>query len=162
MTDITIIPFQENYEQGVKDLIIGIQREEFAIDITLDEQPDLSAIPNIYQQNNGNFWIALHNDCVIGTAGLIDIGNSDVALRKMFVDEKYRGSKFGVAHKLINEIFSWAKKQGINNIYLGTTEKFLAAHRFYGKHGFVEITKDQLPAAFPVMEVDKKFYCYKV
>ena len=41
---------------------------------------------------------------------------------------------------------------------LGTTDAFLAAHRFYEKHGFSRIDRDALPAAFPVMAVDTRFY----
>jgi predicted N-acetyltransferase YhbS len=41
---------------------------------------------------------------------------------------------------------------------LGTTAKFLAAHRFYEKNGFREIAQTELPASFPVMTVDTKFY----
>jgi hypothetical protein len=46
----------------------------------------------------------------------------------------------------------------LSDIFLGTTAKFLAAHRFYEKNGFHEIGRDELPAAFPVMTVDTKFY----
>ena len=48
--------------------------------------------------------------------------------------------------------------KGIREIYLGTTPKFLAAHRFYEKNGFAEIGKESLPEAFPIMSVDTKFY----
>ena len=51
-----------------------------------------------------------------------------------------------------------ALSNGIAEIYLGTTEKFLAAHRFYEKNGFAEVRRDELPSAFPVMAVDSKFY----
>ena len=43
-------------------------------------------------------------------------------------------------------------------VYLGTTAKFLAAHRFYEKNGFREIAREALPDSFPVMAVDTKFY----
>jgi hypothetical protein len=33
-----------------------------------------------------------------------------------------------------------------------------AARRFYEKNGFAEVDVSQLPAAFPVMKVDTKFY----
>jgi N-acetylglutamate synthase-like GNAT family acetyltransferase len=46
----------------------------------------------------------------------------------------------------------------VKHIYLGTTAKFLAAHRFYEKHGFDLIEQDQLPSSFPVMVVDTRFY----
>jgi hypothetical protein len=31
---------------------------------------------------------------------------------------------------------------------------------FYEKNNFIEIKEEELPDEFPVMEVDKKFYCY--
>lgn len=39
---------------------------------------------------------------------------------------------------------------------LGTTGKFVVAHRFYEKHGFCEIPKHDLPSSFPPMAVDTK------
>ena len=47
---------------------------------------------------------------------------------------------------------------GFRSVYLGTTEAFRAAHRFYEKNGFSEIEKGELPPAFPVMPVDSRFY----
>jgi N-acetylglutamate synthase-like GNAT family acetyltransferase len=95
---------------------------------------------------------------VVGTIGLLDIGNDQAALRKMFVTEAYRGRTYGVAHALLDALFSWAENKGLAEIFLGTTDKFLAAHRFYEKNGFVEIAKTELPPAFPVMSVDSRFY----
>jgi hypothetical protein len=43
-------------------------------------------------------------------------------------------------------------------VYLGTTAKFLAAHRFYEKNSFREIAREALPGCFTVMAVDTKFY----
>ena len=52
--------------------------------------------------------------------------------------------------------------QGITEVFLGTTDKFLAAHRFYEKKGFRELPKADLPSTFPVMAVDSKFYVLRV
>jgi N-acetylglutamate synthase-like GNAT family acetyltransferase len=48
--------------------------------------------------------------------------------------------------------------QGIVEIFLGTTDRFLAAQRFYEKKGFKELQKAALPKTFPIMAVDSKFY----
>jgi N-acetylglutamate synthase-like GNAT family acetyltransferase len=48
--------------------------------------------------------------------------------------------------------------KNITEIYLGTTEKFIRAQRFYENNGFIEIQKQELPKNFPVMDVDVKFY----
>lgn len=158
MSDTKIKIYNNSYKKEVADLILNIQNNEFGIPITLKEQPDLDEIPKFYQVNNGNFWIAKTGDKIIGTISLLDIGNGQSALRKMFVDKNYRGKEFGVGQKLLNTLIEWATHRGFTEIFLGTTEKFIAAQKFYEKNGFAEIKKEELPATFPVMEVDVKFY----
>ena len=157
-----IRPFCMDDEQQVVNLIVSIQQKEFNIPITADDQPDLRNIPNYYQKNRGNFWIALHNEDVVGTISLLDIGNGQSALRKMFVHQHYRGPEKGTARNLLKTLLDWATTKRLREIYLGTTPQFLAAHRFYEKNGFTEISKEDLPETFPVMEVDTKFYKYEL
>ena len=158
MIEASIEIYQDNYKDRVIDLILNIQNEEFRIPITREQQPDLSEIPKYYQVNNGGFWIAKLDEKVIGTIALLDIGNNKGALRKMFVDKNYRGKEFGVGQKLLNSLVASARQKGVTDIFLGTTEKFIGAQRFYEKNGFVELQKQDLPKEFPVMEVDVKFY----
>ncbi|GLQ88550.1 GNAT family N-acetyltransferase [Dyella flagellata] len=155
---IRLIPFQELHAAAVGELIVSIQREEFGFDIDLERQPDLAAIPVYYQQGAGNFWVALDQEKVVGTIALKDIGHASVALRKMFVAAEYRGTASSVAAKLLHGALDWAKQHAVQNVFLGTTDKFRAAHRFYEKHGFALIDKTLLPASFPFMPVDTRFY----
>jgi len=160
MSNIKIAIYSGKDKQEVADLILGIQTNEFNIRISLDEQPDLKNIPGFYQVNKGNFWIATVDDKLAGTIGLLDIGNQNGALRKMFVDAEYRGKEYGIGQRLLNTLITWAEINDFKKIFLGTTEKFIAAHRFYEKNNFIEIEKKLLPGEFPVMEVDVKFYRY--
>ena len=160
--EIKIEPYTDLYKQQVLDLIVPIQQEEFNIPITAADQPDLQQIPDFYQKENGNFWVAITDDCVVGTISLLDIGHQQGALRKMFVHKNYRGKEHGTAQLLLNTLLAWAQQKGYAEIYLGTTEKFLAAHRFYEKNNFAEVKIADLPAAFPRMAVDVKFYRYGV
>jgi hypothetical protein len=63
---LEIKPFEEKYKVQVGELISNIQREEFGIEITLEQQPDLQDISGFYQQGTGNFWIVLCEDKVVG------------------------------------------------------------------------------------------------
>ncbi|MEN3368187.1 MAG: hypothetical protein V7609_330 [Verrucomicrobiota bacterium] len=155
---IQIIPFASQYVEGVGALIVGIQRDEFQIPITLEDQPDLQDIPAFYQQGAGNFWVALSEGEVVGTVALLDIGNHQGALRKMFVHASYRGPGHGVSARLLDTLLGWSRARGVKNIYLGTTEKFLAAHRFYERNSFQQIAANELPPSFPKMAVDSRFY----
>jgi len=153
-----IIPYSPEYSKEIISLILSIQQVEFEILVTSEDQPDLQDIPKFYQHGNGNFWIALAEEKVVGTIGLLDIGNHQAALRKMFVKSAYRGSSHTVAKQLLDELLRWSNIHGIRKIFLGTTAKFLAAHRFYEKNGFQEVERSELPASFPMMDVDTKFY----
>jgi len=153
-----ILSFIPPFSHGVADLIVGVQREEFAIDITFEDQPDLKDIPVFYQNGAGNFWVALDGADVVGTIALKDIGHRQAALRKMFVAPSHRGSDKDVAQELLSTLLGHAKMAGLSEIYLGTTAEFLAAHRFYEKHGFQLVEAAKLPESFPRMDVDTRFY----
>jgi GNAT superfamily N-acetyltransferase len=150
--------YSNEYQTQVIDLILHIQQQEYNIPITKNDQPDLFTIEDFYQKGNGNFWVAVYDQKIVGTISLLDIGNNQVALRKMFVDKEYRGSKFKTASLLLDNAIKWAKECSIKAIYLGTTPQFLAAHKFYEKNGFTSISLKDLPGNFPVLNVDKKFY----
>lgn len=155
---IRIDRYAQGDEQGIVEMIVPIQREEFGINISAKEQPDLMAIQTFYQTGAGDFWVARCEDAVIGSIGLKDIGNGEAALRKMFVAAPWRGRKYGVARQLLECLLEAAQRRGLQRIYLGTTANFLAAHRFYEKHGFELVEKNALPASFPLMAVDTRFY----
>lgn len=147
---------------SIANMIIEIQREEFGIPITLEDQPDLFDIDGYYHKGKGGFFVATVEDEIVGTIALIDIGNGEAALRKMFVKQAFRGKEHGIAAALLTHLLSHASVQGLKAIYLGTIEKFLAARRFYEKNGFHEIPPHNLPANFPRMAVDTNFYAFNL
>lgn len=157
-SNLQIATYQPQYQAAIIKLILNIQQQEFGLPITLKDQRDLLDIPSFYQRGNGNFWIALDREKVIGTIAAIDIGNSQLALRKMFVDTKYRGKEIGVGQHLLNSLLNWARSKNIGDIYLGTVDVFQAAHRFYQKNGFMRIHQLVLPPSFPLMTGDTIFY----
>lgn len=155
---IQIVPFEPCRAAAVLDLVLSIQQDEFGLPVSAGSQPDLADIPRSYQAGHGNFWTALAAGQVVGTIGLLDIGPGHAALRKMFVAAPWRGSGHGVAQRLLDTLQRWCRERGVGEVWLGTTEKFLAAHRFYEKNGFVRIEAGALPRRFPVMAVDTRFY----
>lgn len=142
----------------VVPFVLTIQRDEFGIPVTAEEQPDLRDIQTYYLAPGGHFWIAEHAGTVVGTLGLLNIGHGDLALRKMFVAQPFRGSHHGVAADLLSTALAWAQAQAFARILLGTTDQFQAAHRFYEKHGFTLVPREQLPSHFPRMRLDTRFY----
>jgi GNAT superfamily N-acetyltransferase len=157
-SQIRIVEYAEEHRDGVISLILPIQQQEFGVPVTLADQPDLLDVPGYYRKGAGNFWVALDNATVVGTIAMIDIGNGQAALRKMFVARDHRGAGAGVASNLLQQLEGWCATHGVNDIWLGTTELFIGAHRFYEKHGFSKVPVEALPPAFPRMAVDTRFY----
>ena len=151
---------------AMRAMIVGIQRDEFGFDITLDDQQDLFEADlfderGFYRAGGGAFWVAVDRGAVVGSIALRDCGHGTGALRKMFVAADHRGPRpdgAPVAARLLDALLSHAREAGFRRIVLGTTERFAAAHRFYEKQGFVPIEERALPPGFPRMSVDTRFY----
>ena len=74
-----------DYGDQVTELILAIQKNEFRLPITKDQQPDLLDIETNYHSGGGNFWGAFIDGKLIGTIGLINCGDNSACIRKMFV-----------------------------------------------------------------------------
>jgi len=145
-------------EAAVRDLVVPIQADEFGIAITYADQPDLADVDGFYRRGDGDFWVAEVAGRIVGTIALVDIGGRRGALRKMFVARDFRGAAFGVARGLLDTLLAHAAARGFTEIWLGTTDRFLAAHRFYEKSGFARVAAADLPETFPRMVQDSVFY----
>lgn len=159
---LSIQPFSSTQQQQVIDLVLYIQQKEFNVPITINDQKDLLDIDLFYKKENGNFWVAVDGEKVVGTIALIDIGNNLGTLRKMFVHKEYRGKEKQTSQLLLDTLIEWSNEKKIKAIYLGTIDRLIAARRFYEKNGFEEVTKSSLPLSFPVMQVDNLFYRRKL
>jgi N-acetylglutamate synthase-like GNAT family acetyltransferase len=155
---VAIRPWQESDTQGIRDLILPIQNDEFSLPTSWEEQPDLHDISGYYCKGRGDFWVAVARDKVVGSISLVELADDNAALRKMFVAADYRGGELGVAANLLDMLINHATAAGLARVYLGTTSAFKAAHRFYEKHGFDLVDRDTLPADFSFMKLDTRFY----
>ena len=154
--------YSKKDEQAVIDLILDIQQNEFGVPVTIADQPDLLTVKDVYFKGHGHFWVIREKERIVGTIALIDIGNGQSALRKMFVHKDYRGKEKGIGQQLLDHVIAWCKEKGIDEIYLGTFESLLAAQKFYIRNGFVAVEKQSLPASFPVMQVDNRFFKFRL
>lgn len=156
--NLQVIPISNERAMAVIDIILPIQQKEFNVPVTLSDQPDLLNIEANYHQNGGCFWGAEMDGELVGTIALIKFDAHAGAIRKMFVKQAFRGKELGIAQKLLNTLTGYCRDNEIWNLYLGTVPILQAAIRFYQKNGFVNIEKQNLPAAFPLMSVDTEFF----
>jgi GNAT superfamily N-acetyltransferase len=159
MSKLTISPFDAADRDAVAALVVAIQRDEFGVPITYDQQPDLQDPIAFFCRGGGGFWTAKAGAGeIVGTIGLTVFAPGQAALRKMFVHADYRGAAHGVAQTLLDTLLSHARAEKLASVWLGTTEFFKAAHRFYAKNGFSEIDAARLPSGFPRMKPDTRFF----
>ena len=90
-----IIKYNDKYKNDVIELILHIQNDEAKINLTLQEQSDLTDINGYYTESGGAFWLAVEENEVIGTIGLIKANDDYGILKKFFVKSEYRGKKIG-------------------------------------------------------------------
>src|SRR4051812_6637654 len=87
-----------------------------------------------------NTLVARDGANIIGAAAL-EIYRTDVLLRSVVVDARYRGT--GVGEALVEEAFVLARSKGATAAYLLTT----TAADFFVRFGFEPIDRDRVPAA---------------
>jgi N-acetylglutamate synthase-like GNAT family acetyltransferase len=157
-TKFTIEQIHNQHSKQAVDLILPIQQIEFNVPVTLEAQPDLLNIDQFYYKDGGAFWGAFHNNELVGTIALLNIGHHSGAIRKMFVKKEYRGKENGIAQSLLDTLFAFCADHRIHHLYLGTVDALKAAQRFYERNGFKRVEMENLPSYFPRMAVDHIFY----
>jgi GNAT superfamily N-acetyltransferase len=143
------------------NLVLPIQKIEFNVAVTLEDQPDLLDIENSYLAGGGGFWGAFEDRQLVGTIALINAGHQTGAVRKMFVKKEYRGKELGIAQRLFDKMLAYSRLKGFQHLYLGTVPQLKAAQRFYERNGFTRVTVEELPTYFPRMAADTMFYYLK-
>jgi GNAT superfamily N-acetyltransferase len=80
------------------------------------------------------------------------------ALRRLYVKAPYRGQQRAIAPQLLERLVQSAKDAEARDIYLATTEKFVAALRFYEKNGFIRVDQSLIPGTFPRIPQETLFF----
>lgn len=147
---IEIVPFQSFYQKGVSLLMSEIELEF--------QEPISVAKSGIEKIIFDGYWIAIHENVVVGTISIIRIGQNNSVLKNLFLSKKFRGVEVGAAKLLLDTVVQWCQEERISNIFLGTMIQFRAAQRFYTKNGFQEIHRCELPLDFLINPIDGVFY----
>lgn len=157
---ICIETYLDDYKQDIIDLILHIENDENKLDLTLEEQPDLSDIPTAFRNGGGEFWIALDNETLIGTIGLMKKNDKVAVLKKFFVRSDMRGT--GISKKLYEAFLNYARENGICQIILDTPSVAERAHNFYERAGFRRITHEELPVHYEFPDRDCYLYLLNI
>lgn len=152
--NIKISTFIENDSKLIDEMMIEISKE-FDTPLWHINSSEVAKNIDIY-------WIAKIDESIVGTIGLVQLSNKSIILKRMFVKKKFRGATYKVSQTLLEYVIHWCSQNHFLHIYLGTMTQFAAAHRFYEKHGFVNIDFEALPHDFVNNPIDSIFYYLKI
>jgi GNAT superfamily N-acetyltransferase len=106
------------------------------IAMTIDGE--LKQLDEVFSEAKRNaFWVVESANGIVGSFGIESRGVNDTELRRMYLDESYRGS--GIAQRMLDYAQAQARALGFTKMILSTAQIQRAAERFYRKSGFIEI-----------------------
>jgi len=112
---------------------------------------DAERMPGPYVPPRGGLWLAVHEDAGIGCVALRPLDAGVAEVKRMFVDEAWRGR--GVGRVLMETLVAAARERGYATLRLGTLDDMKVAQRLYESLGFRPITRYR-----PDELVDTRFY----
>jgi N-acetylglutamate synthase-like GNAT family acetyltransferase len=147
---IEIIAYQNAHQSGIDTMMKAIALE-FNDNISPKPSNNTPIVPDQY-------WVAINNNEIIGTVGVITLNKDFAILKRMMLKKKYRGKTLGISRSLLETVINWCENHNIKKLYLGTMTQFKAAQSFYSNNGFIRISEEQLPNNFLSNPLDTVFF----
>ncbi|GAK33899.1 hypothetical protein JCM17846_29100 [Iodidimonas nitroreducens] len=106
---------------------------------------DLHHISSLYEQQGGHFWVAETlvaakqsphpRQQIIGCVGYTPKADQAIELKRLYVDTSMR--RLGLASALLELVMEKARDCGASRMDLWSDTRFIEAHAFYQRHGFI-------------------------
>jgi GNAT superfamily N-acetyltransferase len=148
--NVSIRPFRPTDQTAIENLVLTIQRIEFGLDLTADNQLDLKDVGAYFRGSGSAFWVAVSakDDAVIGCIGLESVAGPLAIMRKFMVAQAWRGRPLGVAHALHAAFLQHARAINASKVVLSTVVETKAAQSFYTRLGYRCIERGAMPVEF--------------
>jgi ribosomal protein S18 acetylase RimI-like enzyme len=98
---------------------------------------ELNDFPKKYEEPDGAFIIAKENNNIIGCVGMKKMDKKICEMKRLFVDDKYKGK--GIGKKLVEIIIEEAQSKNYERMRLDTLNIMESALNIYYKNGFYKI-----------------------
>jgi ribosomal protein S18 acetylase RimI-like enzyme len=98
---------------------------------------ELNNFPEKYKEPEGAFIIAKDNSNIVGCVGIRKIENNICEMKRLFVNDNYKGK--GIGKRLVEIIIEEAKNKNYKKIRLDTLGTMESALKIYYKNGFNKI-----------------------
>lgn len=155
---LIVRPYQESDRDAVIALVLHCQNDGTRPLVTVDDQPELLRIDELYLQAGGGFWVAEDDGALAGSIGLLNCGDGVGILKKFFVYEAYRSAPHHLGQRLYAELLTFARAYGFRELYLDTPKNTDRAHRFYVKAGWEQVEESDIPFTYDYPYPDSDFF----
>jgi GNAT superfamily N-acetyltransferase len=133
----TIRPARDEDGAALEALISACWAEYPGCDVPVAEDiPEIHALASDYAAKGGALWVA-ETDRIIGMISVKPHQGAAWEVSRMYVAAEARG--IGLAQELLALVEGHARTKGAARAILWSDTRFLRAHRFYEKQGFVRI-----------------------
>ena len=140
--EITIRPFSEPDAARVRELFITVNRllsppdlrDAFEVYIGRALTEEIDRISAYYSERDGDFWVAVKGDKVVGTFGLERASDDAMELRRMYVDPLTR--RQGIARQMLQFAEDECRSRNVSRLQLSTAEIQQAALALYRNAGY--------------------------
>ncbi|KAE8964693.1 hypothetical protein PR001_g28971 [Phytophthora rubi] len=106
-----------------------------------DLTTDLADIEASHVAPGGNFWVAVATtkgiSRVVGMTGLIRVSEAVGEVRRVYVDQTCH--RMGVGRKLMAQLESWSRQNGIKSVFLTTNATDDRPKAFYAALGYTKV-----------------------
>jgi GNAT superfamily N-acetyltransferase len=116
---------------------VGME-ELFDTYIAMTIDGELKRLLEVFSEAKRNaFWVVEGGNEIVGSFGIESRSLNDTELRRMYLDEGYRG--LGIAQRMLDCAQAEARALGFTKMIVSTAQIQKAADRFYRKSGFRQI-----------------------
>lgn len=139
---LLIRPYEAADQAAVRSLFITVNRllapegmaGVFETYIENSLRQEIDRIEDYYASRNGTFWVATQNQALVGMAGIEEVGDKEMELRRMYVDPTLR--RQGIARQFLDFVEAYCTENGVKKLHLSTSEIQDAALSFYRNSGY--------------------------
>ena len=132
--NISIKPVLPTNEQVTR--LIG-KLNDYQISLYGAERCNLETPESLVQ--NKAFMLGAFDEQTLAGIGAIKLADSYGEIKRMYVEEAYRG--LSIAENILSRLEAYATQKGIVRIYLETGNKHQKALRFYRRQGYSQVER---------------------
>jgi GNAT superfamily N-acetyltransferase len=111
--DISIHELVDEESAAVRDFILKVMRQ-LGLETKVEHIGDLLDLDDFYIKPGGAFFVLKSGKSILGTVGVKKNGEDGAEIRRLFVEEEYRGR--GLGKKLLEMAEGFCREKGFKKV----------------------------------------------